>query len=465
MRMLAGRAAPRVAVVCGAGNNGGDGWVVARVLRARGIAAIAYLAAPRDQVRGDARLHLDALAASGGVVRELATAAELAAEAAAIGGADLVVDALFGVGLSRPITGHLAAVIATMGQAGACLAVDVPSGLDADTGATLGVAVVATRTVTMAALKVALATAPGVAAAGAVEIAELGIPGAAIAAAARAFEVEHDDVVAALPRRGLLDHKGRRGHVAVIAGSPSMRGAGRLAATAALRVGAGLCTLAADGPGEIVADDALMTRVLAGDADLTALLAGKAAIVIGCGLGRDDAAWTKVVAVLAAGRPAVLDADALTLLAAHPEALAATPGAWILTPHPGEAARLLATTVAEVERDRLAAARALARSSRAVVVLKGARTIVCDGRGGDAEVCLINPTGSPALATAGSGDVLAGAIGGLLAQGLAPRDAAMVGAYVHGLAGERLAAELGPRGVMSSDLPRELARTLGALAS
>src|SRR6185503_10084237 len=402
LRML-GAERGHVAVVCGPGNNGGDGFVAARVLRDRGIDAVVYLAAERMAVRGDAKMHLEVFERSGGIVRMLATPAQLAALDARIIDAALVIDALFGVGLARPIEGHLAEVVSMMLMAERVLAVDIPSGLDADSGRTLGVAVIAERTVTMAALKIALVSSPGFARCGEVEVAEIGIPGALIGLSnVRAGLVEAGDVARWLPGPQLTEHKGRRGHVLIVGGAPGMRGAGRLAAMAALRAGAGLCTLAADG--EPDAPDSVMTRSLDG-AELGALIDGKAAVVIGPGLGGSERSAARVREVLAAGVPAVLDADALNVLAGERGAIAAATGPVVITPHPGEASRLLGTTTAEIEADRLAAARALAARTRAVVVLKGARTIVCDGGGDDQ--CSINPTGGPALATGGSGDVLA----------------------------------------------------------
>jgi len=454
-----------VAVVCGPGNNGGDGFVAARVLRDRGIDAVVYLAAPRDAVVGDARSHLEILERAGGIVRMLATPEQLAALDARVIDAALVIDALFGVGLARAIEGHLAEVVTMMLMAERVLAVDIPSGLDADTGQTLGTAVIAERTVTMGALKIALCSAPGFARCGEVDVADIGIPAALIASTSVGVGVvEAGDIARCLPHPQALEHKGRRGHVLVIGGSPGMRGAGRLAAAAALRAGAGLCTLAADADasGELTATDSVMTRPLSPGAPIGSLLAGKAAVVIGPGLGQSTATAARVREVLAAGIPAVLDADALNLLAADPGAIAGAAGPVVLTPHPGEAARLLGSKVPDIEADRIAAARALAERTHAVIVLKGARTVVCDGSGGEA-LCAINPTGGPSLATGGSGDVLAGAIGALLAQGLSAGDAARAGAFVHGAAGDALARRHGDRGVVSSDLPEAIAEAIRSL--
>jgi NAD(P)H-hydrate epimerase len=462
------RAAPGpVAVVCGPGNNGGDGYVIARVVAEAGRDVVALLAAPRDAVKGDAAAHLAVLERAGGVIASIATPAELAAERAVLDGAAVIVDAVFGVGTTRAIEGHYAEVLRAIERApGVVVAVDLPSGIETDTGRVLGVAVTADVTVTMAAEKIGLVSAPGFAYAGRIEVAEIGIPRRLIAASAVGAAVwEAADARAALPAVSAMDHKGTRGHVLVLGGAPGTRGAGRLAAVAALRAGAGLVTLAgtvARAGDEVVAPDAVMTAVVGDAGSVTAAVAGKAALVVGPGMGRGDDARARLDAALAAGISAVLDADALALAVDRLDAIAAAPGTVILTPHPKEAARLLGATVAEVEADRLAAARALAARARAVVVLKGARTVVCDGGAGD-ELCTINPTGSPALATGGSGDVLAGVIGALVAQGVGPADAARLGVWIHGAAGEALAARFGARGAIASDLPDEIALSLATL--
>jgi len=449
----------RVAVICGAGNNGGDGYVAARWLRERGVHAAVYLAADEGRVTGDALTQLAAYRQVGGVVFGLADAAALAEQCRAIETADLVLDCLFGTGLERPVTGHLAEVIEVINRGDApVLAVDLPSGLSADTGEALGTAVDAARTVTMAFLKVGIAVAPGFARAGLVRLAAIGIPRElALAHGIRVALLEPGDVAHLAPRPGALDHKNSRGHCLVVAGSPGKRGAGRLTAWAALRAGAGLVTLAAAG-GEILAADPVMTAELdaerGGPGRLAELAAGKRALAIGPGMATGAPGRALVDAALASDVPLVIDADGLNHLAGDPQGLervAAAPAPAVLTPHPGEAARLLGETAAEVERDRVGAARELARRSGSVVVLKGARTLVCDGIAGD-DFVTINATGNPGLATAGSGDVLTGVIAGLCAQGLAPGDAARLGVWVHGLAADLLVPELGQRGMTASDV-------------
>ncbi|HUQ01434.1 MAG TPA: NAD(P)H-hydrate dehydratase [Kofleriaceae bacterium] len=461
----------RIAVVCGSGNNGGDGFVAARVLRAAGHDAVVFLVAPRSRIGGDAALHLAAYEKSGGVISEAGapSATDLVALGEALDDAAVIVDAVFGTGLDRTVEGHLAAVIARMNEArGTRIAVDIPSGLSADTGHPLGVAVQAHHTVTMAVAKVGIAGAPGVAHAGTLEIVDIGIPRALCEAQTRAALVERADARGWAPAPNILDHKGRRGHVAIIGGSPGKRGAARLAAVSALRTGAGLCTLAgpasvgSDG-GELTAPDAVMTATLDDAASIRALLGGKRAAVVGPGMPDDARGRAWVDAALASDVPLVLDATALAHLAGRLADVAAARTTVVLTPHPGEAARLLGETTDAIQADRMRAVRALAAASRAVVVLKGARTLVCDGTLGD-DFVTINPTGGPALATGGTGDVLAGAIGALLAQGVAPAAAARLGVWLHGVAGDALAARLGPSGVIASDLPDAIAVALRDLS-
>jgi len=457
LRALATRPGP-VAVVCGGGGNGGDGLVVARVLRAAGVDATAYLAVPAVGITGDAALHLGVYQRSGGALIDASGDEGPALIAAAVARAAIVVDALFGVGVTRAVEGRLAAVIAAIdGAPGWRVAIDLPSGLDADTGQVRGVAARADVTVTMAAPKLGIAVAPGAAYAGRVVVVDIGVPPAVLAAMApRAALVEAADAAAWRRPSDPLTHKHRRGHLLVVAGAPGTRGAGRLAAIAALRAGAGLVTLAGPtGGGELAAPDPIMTAALDEVDGLAALLAGKHALAIGPGMPADARGRAWIDHALAAGVPCVIDAAGLGHLVGRLDAVAAAAGRVVLTPHSGEAARLLGTTAAAVDADRPAAVRALAAATRAVVLLKGPRTLVCDGRAGDA--IAINPTGGPALATAGSGDVLTGVIGALLAAAQPPAIAASLGAYLHGAAGDALAETLG-QGVIASDLPDAIAR-------
>ncbi|MCG8417739.1 MAG: NAD(P)H-hydrate dehydratase [Proteobacteria bacterium] len=462
--------AARVAVVCGAGNNGGDGYVIARCLRGHGVDATVYLATDQDRLSGDARLHFDVYRKLDGRVVSIADNRSLAEHAAAITSADLVIDAVFGTGLSRAISGHYGQVIETINQSrGIVVAVDIPSGLMADTGQILGPAVEAAHTVTMAFLKIGLVSAPGFVRSGTVHIAEIGIPESLARDRGVSVQLlETADLAALVPAVSPLDHKNRRGHVLAAAGSPGKRGAARLLAWAALRSGAGLVTVAAPWSStgsdrELQVPDPVMTARLDSDGrnadpvrSLVELCNGKRVLAIGPGMPTSPGGKALVCGALAEIEvPAVLDADALNHVADDLGRVARARCPVVMTPHPGEAARLLASTTADIERDRVHAIRRLASQSRAVVVLKGPRTLVCDGRDDSAQVT-INPSGGPALATAGSGDVLTGIIAALIAQNLDPGDAARLGVYLHGRAGDRAAQTLGPRSVTAADLADHL---------
>lgn len=473
----------RAAVVCGSGGNGGDGFVAARVLADRGVAVTVYLVAA-PPIASAAGQHRKLYEDGGGRVVEIGEPAQLAAVAGELASAEVALDALFGVGLSRPVTGHLAQVIEAINRAPRRWSIDLPSGLDADRGQVMGTCVRADATVSLGLHKLGVVTSPGFAHAGALHLAEIGLCRALVedlvASGVTVGWLEQRDARALVPPADPLAHKGSRGHALVIGGSHGLRGAAELASAAAMRVGAGLCTWAALGEAPASQQPSLMTRGLGsfeqkvGDGDdfddqasvrealaqLDALIEGKA-LCVGPGLGRSASAARLVAHVIdraqgKAQEALVLDADALFALAVHPTIL---PASAVITPHPKEAARLLGISTADVEADRLAAARALAARFGGVVVLKGARTILCEGA--RAWLC---SSGSEALGTAGSGDVLAGAIAGLCAQGLAARDAALLGVWLHGCAGSTLGERLGRRGVLSSELPAQLGLELAALS-
>ena len=466
--LLEGDAAgARVAVVCGPGNNGGDGLVVARHLAARGAFVDVFLAGEPARVSGDARANLDAWRGLGGAVHALASAGDLTKLAQSIASADAVVDALFGTGLDRPIEGHHAAVIGVIDDGEApCLAVDLPSGLDADTGGVLGVAVHALVTATFAHPKLGLLTPRGAQLAGSVHVVDLGIPAEIPAhVGASAQRLSADDLALWLAPRAPGVHKTGAGHVGIVAGSPGKIGAPQLVARGAMRAGAGLATIVT-WPDAATSIEGHVLEVMTARLDpsrlpasVDAALAGKHAVVVGPGLGLDAAARAVVEHVLASfGGPVVVDADALSMFAGRPDALRSARRA-IVTPHPGELARLLGSTPGAVEGDRFGAARAIVSASGAVVVLKGAHTIVAapDGR------IAVSPIACPALATAGSGDVLGGIVGALACH-LAPFDAACAGVLLHGLAGESWVRTHGgaDRGLLASEIADALPSRPGA---
>ena len=456
----------RIVVVCGTGNNGGDGFVVARHLVARGADVKTWLVGRVDATKGEARANLEALGGIGGAVHEIG--ADVQPLRDALSATELVVDALFGTGLDRHLAGANAEVVAAMNEATAPkAALDVPSGLDADTGVPLGVAVRAELTITFAHHKLGLLTPGGAHYGGRLVVVDIGVPASlASAVGASAQLLESRDVSALLRPRAADAHKNSAGHVAVLAGSPGKVGAALMVAGASLRAGAGVVTIAtwdgAIGAIESRVLEAMTARLDAASLapSIDAALAGKRAVIIGPGFGLDALAKRAVEHVLASfGGPVVVDADALTVFAGAPTAFIACRAA-ILTPHPGELGRLLGISAADVERDRFALARKLAAQSRAVVVLKGARTLVAapDGR------VVINASGNAALATAGSGDVLAGIIGAL-ACALDPFDAACAGVFIHGAAGDAWARahDGADRGLLASEIADSVPAVVAAL--
>ncbi len=438
-----------VAVLCGPGNNGGDGFVAARHLREAGWPVRVALLGDRSRLRGDAAA---AAAAWPGDVQPLAPAA--------LDGAAVVVDAIFGAGLVRPVDGAAAAVIeAINARRLPCLAVDLPSGVQGDTGQVLGVAPQAAATVTFFRLKPAHLLLPGRLLAGEVTVADIGIAASVLDSIQPAlFENGPSLWLDRYPWPRATDHKYRRGHL-LIAGGDVMTGAARLAARAARRIGAGLVTIActpathaiyaADMPGVI-------TAVMADEAAFTELLgdARRNAFLIGPGHGVGEATRRRTLAGLAAGKRCVIDADAITSFGGNPQELfAAVRDAALMTPHEGEFARLF-PDLASAGAGKVERVREAARRSGMTVLLKGADTVIAapDGR------AAINGNAPPDLAAGGTGDVLAGFASGLLAQGMAPFEAAAAAAWVHGEA----ASAFGP-GLIAEDLPDMLPSVLRRL--
>ena len=451
----------RPIVVCGAGNNGGDGLVIARHLAVRGASPVVFFAGNADRVTGDVRLNFDAWRGIGGEVQWLPPGAPLSSLREALARGEVVIDALFGTGLDRPIDGWLADVILAMNaSAGRRFAVDLPSGLDADTGAALGVAVEAKVTATFGHYKLGLLTPSGASLAGRVHLVDIGVPSSLVAHVGSAPELlETADLEASLVARPPGAHKTSAGHVAVVAGSAGKVGAPQLAAHGALRAGAGVATIVT-WPDAATAIETHLLEAMTARIDpsaigesLDAVLRGKHAVVIGPGFGLGDDARIAVEYVLAAWQgPVVIDADALTMFAGRPSVLLAAKNA-VLTPHPGELARLLGKTVAQVEGDRYRAARELVAATGAVVVLKGAHSIIAapDSRLG------VSPFACPVLATAGSGDVLGGIIGAM-ACNLPGYEAAWAGVMLHALAGEAWsrAHANADRGMLASEIADSL---------
>ena len=434
--------ARRIAVVCGGGNNGGDGYVVARLARKAGLDVLVLTLADPDGLRGAAQTAWrDARDAD--VPTTIFTAAGLS-------GADLLVDAILGTGLEREVSGAWRDAIEAMNAHPAdVLAIDIPSGLHADTGVILGAAIRAAATITFIGLKQGLFTGQGPACRGEIHFADLGVPpDIYLPMHPACWRYAGEDLPDLLPKRWRSAHKGHFGHVLVIGGDSGLAGAARMAGEAAARCGAGLVSVAtrsAHAGLQAAVRPELMFHGIDTPDELGPSLNRATVVAIGPGLGRDLWGRALLRAVLASDKPLVIDADGLNLLAIEP----IFRENWVLTPHPGEAARLLKMTPTEVEADRFAAVEDLALRFGGVAVLKGAGSLVASKADGQVALC---PAGNPGMASGGMGDVLAGVIAALMAQGLPPFAAAKAGVHLHGRAGDLAAQSGGERGLLATDL-------------
>jgi NAD(P)H-hydrate epimerase len=454
----------RVLVLCGKGNNGGDGFVVARHLKAKGAKVRVLLLGSRAEVKGDAA-HM--LALWRGRIEEIRTEADAATVSTAIDGTDLAVDALLGTGLTAPVRGLAAHVIGRLNESAAragcvVVALDLPSGLGSDDGALPGPAVRAALTATFAGYKRSLLLYPAAEHAGRVEVVPIGIPEAEVGRGITTFLLDPTSVSGFFPKRKPDAHKGTYGHLLVVAGSIGKSGAAALAGRAALRSGVGLCTVAtAVSQQPIVAGVSMevMTEALPETAvqsisfkakdRVLELASQRDAVALGPGLSLDLESQALARALVAElDRPMVVDADALSALAGHLDLLDLAPAPRVLTPHPGEMARMLGTSIALVEADRIETVREFCARHRVYLVLKGARSVL----GGPDGRVFINHTGNPGMATGGSGDVLTGMIGAFLARRFDPLAALQAGCVLHGLAGDLAAADRGEEGLIASDI-------------
>lgn len=430
-------------VLCGTGNNGGDGFLIADIAHKRGIEVTVYQVGDPEKIAGDAKLARQQALSNG--VRMVPFAPScLATEG-------VVVDALLGTGLGGDVRGDYSAAIDAINACGVpVLAVDIPSGLCADTGRVLGRAVRADLTVTFIGMKRGLFTCNAPDYTGRVHFADLAVPTEVYAAvSAKCARLELEPLLARLPPRPATAHKGLYGTVLVIGGDYGMAGAVALAAAAALRCGAGLVQVATR-PEHVAALVArtpeVMPRGVSSADEFTPLLEAADVLVAGPGLGQSAWAADLLRRALGSGKPMVLDADGLNLLASGALGVTGPAGNRVLTPHPGEAARLLSCTTAEVQADRFAAVDALQARYGGVAVLKGNGSLIADG-----QQVMLSDYGNPGMASGGMGDVLSGVIGALLGQRMSPLDAAALGVCLHGAAAD-IAARDGQRGLAASDL-------------
>ncbi|WP_347986201.1 NAD(P)H-hydrate dehydratase [Methylomonas sp. AM2-LC] len=427
----------QLVLFCGAGNNGGDGYVLARLALAVGYPVCVYSLTDASALHGDAATAYQDFITAGGMVNTFHPAMTIPTNA-------IIIDALFGTGLNRPLSNEYIQLINTI-NASACpvLALDIPSGLQADTGCVLGAAVKADVTVTFIGLKTGLYTGEAADYIGHIVLADLDLPALLLEELTPAASLLEK---MPLPVRQRCAHKGHFGHVLLIGGNDGYTGAIRLAAEAALFSGAGLVSIATRASHSATLTlnrPEIMCHAAENHEQIQSLLQKASVVVIGPGLGQDSWAQTMLATVLEANKPTVIDADALNLLAKQPSQRQH----WILTPHPGEAARLLNTSTTEVSADRYAAVSAIQQRFGGVCLLKGAGTLLAD-----AEQIRVGTTGNPGMASGGMGDVLSGVISGLLAQGLSLAQAAGLGVYVHGQAADRLAQRYGDRGLLASEL-------------
>ena len=450
----------QVVIFCGKGNNGGDGYVIARHLYNRGAKVAVFLAGEKEKIKGDALINLKILENMGIEAREIASMEQIPS----FPQLDLIVDALLGTGVTGPVVGFLSELIEYMNSLNSpIISVDLPSGMETDTGAVYGACIKAEMTVTMAHLKTGMLFSPARDMAGEIVVVDISVPpGVSDQLHGNRFLLEPGDIYSRIPQRTLDAHKTSCGKVAVFAGSVGMTGAATLTAISSLQIGAGLTKLGIPASLNSILEQKLtevMTVPLSetnqqsislkAKDQISELLDWADVVAIGPGLSThpDTVEFVKWI-LNSANKPMVLDADGLNALTNSPELIKDYPAELIITPHPGEFARLIDMSIADIQKDRLNVIRKFAREWGKVIVLKGGPTAIAAPN----EELFINSTGNPGLATGGSGDVLTGMIAGLMAQKLTALDAALVGVYLHGLAGDLAAADLSEMGMIAGDI-------------
>jgi len=462
---------PVVVVVAGKGNNGGDALVAARHLQNRGAEVRAFILAERGRLPPAPAANAAVLEGVGSPVEYLPDGADLERLSAALSEAEIVIDGLLGIGIKGAVRGYYGEAIELINRAGKMVvAVDLPSGLEADSGRVEGPCVKADLTVTMALPKLGLLLYPGRAYVGELAIAEVGYPRVILDSYSSKMELIDRELVARLlPPRRPDSHKGTYGKVFVVAGSRGYTGAAALAAESALRAGAGLVTLGIPASLNPILEEKLTEVIthplpdsdgsLAYEAleEVESFLKTQDALALGPGLSRSpETARLVQELVRRLSLPTVIDADGINNLSDDPAILKRAQAPLILTPHPGELSRLIEKSIKEIERDRVGTAREVAAEFEVILVLKGVPTVIALPSG----FTYINSTGNSGLASGGSGDVLTGLIGGFLGQGLKPEEAAVCGVYLHGLIADRLREEKGERGMIAGDLVEKMPEVL-----
>jgi hydroxyethylthiazole kinase-like uncharacterized protein yjeF len=458
-----------IAIIAGKGNNGGDGFVMARYLLNLGISVKVFLLTDPKSLRGDAEINFNIFHHMKGEIIPVPSSKDYQKVKKSLENFDLLIDGIFGTGLDAEVRGYYREVIDHLNTLQKpIVAIDVPSGLDADTGKPLGTAVRASLTITFGLPKVGHLVSPGIDYVGSLKIVDIGIPRRLVEEEkiqTHLLEQEPLQKWLSVPRRANT-HKGDYGHLLVIAGSIGKTGAAAMACEAALRMGAGLVTLAipkslnsimevklTEVMTEPLPETPKQTLSLRAFNTILRLCENKKAVVIGPGIGTYKETQSLILKLIKAlDLPIVLDADGLTSLATQPKSLLAAKRPLILTPHPGEMARLIQSTVKEVQEDRIGVSKNFSQSHRIYLVLKGHRTLIATPKG---EV-FINPTGNPGMASGGTGDVLTGMIGGLICQGFDILPSLQMSVYLHGWAGDEVARELGEKSLIATDIIKKL---------
>lgn len=468
----------RVAIIAGKGNNGGDAFVIARHLINRGVEVNTYLLAAKKVIKGDAKTNLDILVKGGVEVKEVSGPGEFEAIKGSLHTHDLIIDGILGTGLSSAVEGYYADVISTLNGAGKpIVAIDIPSGLDATNGKPLGTSIQAAFTPTFGLPKMGQIIHPGMDYVGELEVIDIGIPTHLIEEEGIQFHlIEYGDIheLLAVPRHSDT-HKGNYGHLLVLAGSPGKTGAAAMACMTAMRVGAGLVTLGIPRSLNDIMEVKLtetMTvplpetefRSLGLDAfdEIAEIITGMQALVMGPGISTAEETGKLMRKLLTSVRiPMVIDADALTALSVKVEILKDAEPPLILTPHPGEMARLTGLSSNAVQEDRVEVSRNFAIEYGVCLVLKGSRSIIAQPDG----TIHINPSGNPGMASGGTGDILTGLIGGLVCQGFSPPSAAIAATYIHGYAGDLVAEEKGEMALIATDILEKIPCVLKELST
>jgi NAD(P)H-hydrate epimerase len=454
----------KVGVAAGHGNNGGDGFVIARYLASANVSVNVYLLSKRKKVRGDAAANLKLLDSMNVPVREITDEAQFKSYRDEMGSCELWIDAMLGTGLKSDVRGLFKEMIVLLNaEKTPILAVDIPSGLDSDTGKPRGCCVQATVTVTFGLPKIGHVVLPGSELVGKLEVIDIGIPPSVVdEVAPNHYLLTPEMITGAFQARDAQSHKGTTGHLLVIGGSPGKTGAAIMTSQAAMRVGTGLVTLGIPKSLNVAVESQLtevMTEPLPENADQTLGLSAhqkilgqlerKNALAIGPGMGDAKPTQNLVRKLIQASHvPVVIDADGLNALVGNLSFLKKLKAPVVMTPHPGEMARLVGKTSSQVQEDRVGEARGFAQTHGVHLVLKGAKTVIAHPDG----AVFVNPTGNPGMASGGMGDVLTGIISGLIVQGLPVWKAVNAGVYLHGCAADALARSMGPMGFLASDL-------------